>query len=317
MSASCLIIGAGISGLTTACQLRRHGFSVTLLDKGRGVGGRMATRRWDNAQLDHGAQYFSARDPRFQAETHQWLRLGLVREWFTVDGEPRYFAPRGMSSIPKHLAASLDIHTATRVTALRPHSAGWLVTTDTGAEWQASAVVLTAPVPQSLALCSAFQHELPPAALITLHSLRYDPCLALLVRLHASSAIPAPGCLRLSSDVLAWAADNSQKGISPPAPGAALTLHATPAFSATHWDSPQDDVASAMLAAAQPFLGSSVAAWQLHRWRFAQPNPALNSGCLRVDAPAPLVFSGDAFSAPRIEGAYLSGLAAAHALLAA
>ena len=98
------IVGAGIAGLTAADTLRSAGWAVTVVDKGRGVGGRMATRRIDSSSFDHGAQFFTARDERFKARVHAWEAAGIAQNWHTSPaGEPRYRGVEGMSSIPKHL----------------------------------------------------------------------------------------------------------------------------------------------------------------------------------------------------------------------
>ena len=73
------VIGAGISGLMCARTLLDHGIDVTVFEKGRGVGGRMATRRTDDGlQFDHGAQYFTVRDERFERYVDSWLQDGIV-----------------------------------------------------------------------------------------------------------------------------------------------------------------------------------------------------------------------------------------------
>ena len=75
------IIGAGISGLSCASQLQQAGINVTLFDKSRGTGGRMSTRRGEGWQCDHGAQYFTARDPAFRAEVARWQAAGVAAPW--------------------------------------------------------------------------------------------------------------------------------------------------------------------------------------------------------------------------------------------
>ena len=74
------VVGAGMAGVACARTLLQAGHRVTLLEKSRGFGGRMATRRTEFGGFDHGAQYFTVRDARFE----QVLRLTattVVRPW--------------------------------------------------------------------------------------------------------------------------------------------------------------------------------------------------------------------------------------------
>lgn len=59
------IVGAGMAGIACARTLVQAGHTVTVFEKSRGVGGRMATRDSAFGTFDHGAQYFTVRDPRF------------------------------------------------------------------------------------------------------------------------------------------------------------------------------------------------------------------------------------------------------------
>ena len=112
-----LIIGAGIAGLLCAAKLQAAGRSVQLLDKGRGVGGRMSTRRKDGGRFDHGAQYFTCRSPLVQPYIDSWLKQGVIKEWFrqlpgdsNAAGHARYCGVNGMSDVPKALARDLTVH---------------------------------------------------------------------------------------------------------------------------------------------------------------------------------------------------------------
>ena len=79
------IVGAGIAGLSCAHALQADGNTVTVFDKGRGPGGRMATRRVDTAlgtiAFDHGAQYFTARDPAFVQTVVRWSEESVAARW--------------------------------------------------------------------------------------------------------------------------------------------------------------------------------------------------------------------------------------------
>jgi renalase len=168
-------------------------------------------------------------------------------------------------------------------------------------------------VPQSLKLLAAGLASPPERIRGDLEQIRYAPCLAVLAQLPGVSLIPTPGGLWLPGEPIAWMADNQLKGVSS-AEGAAVTIHAGPQFSQAHWATPEAEVTSALLAAATPWLGSMPVRTQLHRWRYSLPLRVHPERCVVLREPAPLVFAGDAFGGPRVEGAALSGLAAGAAL---
>jgi predicted NAD/FAD-dependent oxidoreductase len=314
-----VVVGAGICGLLAAKTLTAGGYRVIVFDKGRGLGGRLATRRIDDAVFDHGAQYFTARDPAFRARVQHWLEIGIVRPWatgfalsdgtFKEDGEQRYCGVSGMTGIAKHLAQGLDVHLQAKVDHLSVHDGGWKISTESGEAVSGKALLLTPPVPQTLQLLSAGSIALPDPIRAELEQVEYAPCLALLVQLSGPSLIPDPGALWLPGEPISWIADNQRKGISP-APGASLTIHAGQVYSLKNWATPEPEVTKTLLNAAAPWLGSVPVRTQLHRWRYSIPTHLHPERCVSLQEPAPLVLAGDAFGGPRIEGAALSGLAA-------
>lgn len=318
-----IVIGAGLSGLQAAAGLQSGGARVLVLDKGRGVGGRLATRHTDSGVFDHGAQFFTARDPQFRLRVEAWHSAGIVKEWangfaladgtFKRDGETRYRGVAGMSSIAKHLAQGLDVRVKAKVAGLRTEGDGWLVTTEGGDCFPGRALLLTPPVPQSLELLATGNFLLPERVRGELQQIEYAPCLAVLAQLYGLSLIPPPGGLWFDGEPVSWMADNQRKGVSAAA-GAAVTIHAGPQFSRAHWETPEGEVTAALLAVAAPWLGSVPVQTQLHRWRYSLPLRVHPERCLVVRESPPLVFAGDAFGGPRVEGAALSGLAAGAAL---
>jgi renalase len=307
-----VLIGAGLSGLTAARQLAAGSHDVTVLDKGRGVGGRLATRRIGAATVDHGAQFFTARSSTFMSAVDGWVADGVVVEWcrgFTepTDGYPRYAVRGGMSALAKHLARGLDVRTSTMAFALRRgEHAPWSVAIDDGSSVDADAVVVTTPVPQALAITITAGIELPDE----LRSLDYDRTIALLAVLDRPSVVPEPGAVQNGDPVFSMIVDNVRKGVS----GApALTLHANAAWSLEEWDEPRQHVHERLLHEAQRWLGrANVVESEVKRWRFATPQRTWPEPCWSApDTAGPLVLAGDAFAGPRVEGAWSSGLAAA------
>ena len=74
------IIGAGLSGLTAANILNEHA-KVTVFDKARGPSGRLATRRAEPYNFDHGCQFFSAKSNTFKELLAPMLRRGVIKCW--------------------------------------------------------------------------------------------------------------------------------------------------------------------------------------------------------------------------------------------
>ncbi|MFM7094496.1 MAG: NAD(P)/FAD-dependent oxidoreductase, partial [Actinomycetota bacterium] len=302
------VVGAGLSGLIAARELATQGHSVVVVDKGRGVGGRLATRRIGDAVFDHGAQFFTVRDPRFQAIVDGWLADGVVRVWChgfgtEQDGFPRYVGTAGMTSIAKHLAAGLDVRTSSLIFSVLPApNGGWTITLDTGETFASDAVILTAPIPQSFGFAFTGGVEFPEE----LRTIDYDRTLGLLVALDGPSAIPSPGALQNPDDVFSFIGDNQAKGISPVP---AVTFHANPQWSANHWDTPHNEAEQLLREAASRYLGgSAIIALNFKRWRFATPQRNWPDRVWTNDA-GNMIVAGDAFAGPRVEGATLSGLA--------
>ncbi len=318
---SILIIGAGLSGLSAARQLVKDGHEVTILDKGRGLGGRMATRRFAGGTFDHGAQFFTVRSEELRAELENWQRENVATHWFDGfptpdnrkpnDHHPRFCGASGMTAIGKHLAAGLNVQLNVEIAALQRENGVWTAQTASGVSFSGDKLLLTAPVPQSLALLATSGEILPADVRKTLELLTYEPCFALLVQLEGASNIPEPGLFYVEGEPIYWIADNSQKGISPIE--GSVTIHSSSAFAKEHYNDDENTVAQLLLEAAEDYLGTKSTQWQLRRWRYSKPENPIQIGALYVPE-LKVCFAGDALNGAKVEGAYLSGLKAAQLL---
>lgn len=305
-----VIVGAGMAGLTAARSLQRRGLRCVVLDKGRAVGGRMATRTIDGRRFDHGAQHFSARDPAFAAEVAAWLAAGVARVWLRTPSrtepergvEPRHVGAGGMRRIPEHLAAGLDIRTGVTVDRLDADRERVIALASGSVVASGAMAVVTPPLPQAEALLAASRLAAPPETA----AVEYDGCLAVLAGLHGPSGLD-DGHAAPDGGPVAWLADNHHKGASP---DPAVTIHSTPAFAAAHLEAPPDAWARELCAAAAPLLASEIGDAVGHRWRFSMPHSTLETGWVEVPG-APVLLAGEAFAGARVEGAYLSGRRAA------
>ena len=323
---SCIMVGAGISGLVAACELSDAGWRVVVLDEGSGVGGRMATRRLGDGTFDHGAQFFTVRSGRFGRVVAGWLEAGVVEEWtrgfadaegiYNDDGYPRYRGSEGMNAVPRYLARSLDVRTGEKVVEANVRGGAWEARTASGTREIGAALVLSAPVPQSLALVGPGDLAMSSEARGKLENISYAPCLALMALLDGPTGVPEPGGMQIKGEPLDWIGDNQRKGISE-APG--ITVHAGPEWSREHFEAGEVEITASLLSFAGERLGSDPAPrtvqTSITRWRYSwvtQPHP---EPCLVASKDPPLLFAGDAFGGAKVEGATLSGLAAADHLL--
>jgi len=329
-----------MAGLIAAKQLSDAGRGVIVVDKGRGVGGRMATRRHAGARFDHGAQFISVRTERFDALMDEWIAAGIVRRWsngfadgFTGDGSlltaggtsagghmpardghPRYCASNGMTTIPKHLAAGVDVRLGITVSAVHRHEGGgWRIVADGGQSYRAPSVVVTAPVPQALAMLDGGDVPIDSESRASLEAIDYAPCIALLGVSAQPVDLPAPGVLRRPNAAIEWIADNTAKGISEVGP--AITIHCGEDFSREHYENNDEDVYEEIRQLLSEMLPVEFTSWQVKRWRYSRPKNPLSVGAWTRGLPSGLVLAGDAFNGARVEGAVLSGLAAADTLL--
>ncbi len=317
------IIGAGVAGLTAAVDLLTAGREVHLIDKGRGVGGRLATRRIGAARLDHGAQFFTVRGEAFRDFIDDAIQANVVDVWCNgfdgEDGHPRYYCPGGMTALAKWVAADVvdhggSISLAERVQSIHAEADRWTLPLESGGTVQVSDLIVTSPVPQSLDLVDAGTATIDAEVRQQLEVMTYIPTIGLLVTLDGPPTIPSPGAVQQTQeDLFSFIADNQQKGISAEP---AVTLHANGSFSTRRWDDDPDEVLTELLSAATAWFGSAtVVDAQLKKWKFATPLvPHADRCVVAAEVPGALVLAGDGFGGPKVEGAFNSGRAAAAAL---
>ncbi len=323
-----IVVGAGLAGLAAARDLQNAGFSVLLLEKSRGVGGRCATKRLGvgdlTARVDHGAQFFTVRGERLQKLVIKLEYSGVVQAWTRgfpkltargletrAAGHTRYVCQDGMNALAKAFVEDaegllLEVVLNALVSAVFPSNLGWSAVLENGEIYQARSLIVNAPAPQALALTRS---SLQAQTLQALENVQFNPCWALMIALETAPDIDWQG-LEIEHDVLEWAAlDSSKRNAgSPPI----LVLHATPAWTQTHLEQSPEAVSALMLEAAQQLLGDWVKPVTMlaHRWRYAKPSITHPESFLAQDN---LVFCGDwcTTNNSRIEAALESGWSAA------
>lgn len=320
-SPSVAVIGAGISGLICARTLADHGIAVTVFEKSRGAGGRMSTRRTeDDLRFDHGAQYFTARDPRFKRLVNSWQQEGIVSQWqgrivSIKEGEvveekagtQRYIAMPGMNAICRHLTGDMTVHYESKVSSLKRCDEQWKLVDDHQSDLGSfDAVIVSAPAPQTAELLSSVSALAEQAQRI-----RMSGCWAIMVAMEEGLDLPFSGAF-VQDSPLSWIARNSNKPGRSSQPETWI-LHASPEWSEANLEREATAVAEELSDEFWRASGSRprpILKRIAHRWRFALPTEPLEERCL-FDSEVGVGACGDWCGGPRVEGAFLSGAAVA------
>jgi predicted NAD/FAD-dependent oxidoreductase len=308
------VVGAGIAGLSCAAALQQAGLVVSLFEKSRGPAGRMSTRRGDDWQCDHGAQYFTARQPAFAAELTRWIEAGVAHAWsprLQVLGgassrspDPaveRFVGVPQMTAPARFMASALTVNPETHVLELTHRDRGWqLRSAEHG--WLTpyyDAVLVAIPAPQAVTLLEQPAPELAAVAA----SATMRGCWALMLRFATELDLTFDAAF-VNEGPLRWIArDSSKPGRRGPE---TWLLHASAEWSEEHLEADPRAVAAELLRAFSELGGDSSAAWTAHRWRYADTAPAMNQGCV-WHAGDGLGLCGDWLNGGKVEGAWLSG----------
>ena len=346
------VIGAGMAGVAAARTLLQAGHRVTVLEKSRGFGGRMATRRTEFGGFDHGAQYFTVRDSRFaralltaQAQVRPWSvstvrvldAFGHVLASAPPPTEPHFVAAPGMSALVHHWAQPIAeperfgglparALTSLRVTQIERDAldpAQWQLRAEDAEGGQQvfggfDRVVLAIPHQQAHDLLLA--SGLAPAWRQALTGVQVAPCWTLMVAF-PNAMQPGLGTLgpqwnaaRSTHHRISWLARENSK------PGRERierwTVQASPAWSAKHLEDGEDRVKAKLLKGFAEITGIRATPPHavVHRWRFAQTQQALGQPYL-YDAAQGIGLCGDWCIGHRVEDAFVSGLELALAMI--
>jgi renalase len=311
---SIAIIGAGISGLSCATQLKALGFQVQAFEKSRGPSGRMSTRNGNNWSADHGAQYFTARDPLFIQELNTWIRAGVAAEWHPLlkvyddgqwressSGENRYVGIPTMNSPGKYLAKNLSIEFRKTIDSISRQNSKWcLHSLETGnIEQQFDYLILALPAPQTFTLTNLVDPSIAEKNKVDIFG-----CWTVMASFAEKQNIPFDAAF-INGQMINWIARNNSKlgreGLE------TWTIHANPQWSQQWIELDKDEAGKRILECAKGLgLDCQNAQLSIHRWRYASGSMEINPGFTVFDN-IQLSLCGDWLHGGRVEGAWLSG----------
>ncbi|WP_017658951.1 NAD(P)/FAD-dependent oxidoreductase [Baaleninema simplex] len=325
-------IGAGLAGLTSAAQLQQAGYNVVVVEKSRGLGGRVATRRIPNHRADFGARYLEA-NGRLVSLLLEILRdRQIVQLWTEAshrwDGNlipdpprPHYVPPNGMNEIGKFLGRGTRVWFSRRACQLTPQADNtWHLSleavadgSDAPLELTAKAVILAVPAPQALEIL-ADTPGLPEEFRNNLAEVEYNPCITAIAKYPNDRPLPDWVSVNFPPETdLSWVGLDSSKRPNTQQP--VFVVHSSADFARSHLnttnlEAPGRELLDRASNYLLPWL-SEPEFLQVHRWRYAFTSQPWRRDCLAATTPLPLVCCGDWCGTRQIETALRSGLAAA------
>ncbi len=306
------IVGAGMAGLACAEGLAHQNHDVMLLDKGRGPGGRMSTRRMPTVAgevfFDHGAQYFTIREGSFRRRVDSWIANGMVAPWPSAGGDA-YVGVPAMNAPIRQMADGQSVRWTSRVTRIEGFGGGWRLILDQGKAVDVDIAVVATPAEQVSALLASVAPDLAARA----NAVPSEPCWTVMLAFSEPVAV-AQNCWRRKG-IIGWAARNNSKPcrIGPES----WVVQAGPAWSRAHVEADLEWVAATLKGALSTLLGAVLppcVGQSSHRWRFARSGAA-GAGAI-FDHDRRLGICGDWLIGPRVEAAWLSGNALAKQIAA-
>lgn len=326
------IIGAGISGLTAGRMLARAGHEVTIFEKSRGYGGRMATRYAGKnlgSKMDHGLSNFEVKSEEFGEFTEELLEKGLIQKWgrkfASFDGDkllestpdissgPLYTSTRGMNEIGKYLSRWVDIRTETKVGGLtyfgtnRSKKRSWMINLTSSETFGADAVILALPAPQAYGILGMARDETNSLKIIRqIDEVSYKQTYSLMVGFDSQDVPEWEGVICQNS-ALEFISNEALKRESQEC---SFVLHATESFTKEYKNKNEETVIRKMLDEFVKVVGDRAVSpkWnQLHFWRYSRAKKIINSPYLELeDEDAPLVLVGDFLQGNTVDDAYRS-----------
>ena len=312
---SIAIIGAGISGLSCATRLQKLGFEVEVYEKSHGVSGRMSTRNRDGWNADHGAQYFTARDPLFIEELNHWIQSEAASIWNpclkvykqgqwhdSISSENRYVGTPNMTAPGKFLAKNLSIQLNQTIDQIAIKKGKWSLHSIEGGDIQKKFdwLVLALPAPQALALTQ--QMDLKIKGWVS--NANMQGCWTVIVSPNQNLNTDFDAAF-VNNEIISWISRNNSK---PNRIGREVwIIHANPQWSQEWIELDRDAAAKLILDCAKKLgLDFGNPKVSIHRWRYASGHVNPASGPI-INQDLRLGFCGDWLRGGRVEGAWLSG----------
>ncbi|TYP95478.1 putative NAD/FAD-dependent oxidoreductase [Fodinibius salinus] len=324
------IIGAGLSGLVAGKRLADAGHDVTMIEKNRSLGGRLATVELDDMVLDYGISHIHARGQNFQHFLDRLAEKGNVRKWVqefsfydgtefhkvnpNSDSQVNYFGEKGNQTIAEGLSRWVDVMAdkqAAGLTYLGPDTSkkrSWMINLTDTSVFECDAVLVATPAVEAYGIIQTVQNRTATRKIIRhIDEVRYDGCMALACTF--DEEVPDWNGIEGDNSAIQWTGNESSKRDEDSVAG--LVIQSAPDFFRKFAQSDEERVEEALLEEASEIVGSWILQPQstyLHRWKYFQSQNPIDEYFMELEMDeAPLALIGDYLGGNSLEDAFISG----------
>jgi len=324
------IIGSSFAGLIAGKILAEAGHEITVIEKNRKTGGRLASFKKDELIFDYGISSIISSDPKFESFMNELKKKGVLKEWASnfglFDGtqfhkinpnrpQNKYHtSEKGLNSIAKYLSRWVDVKSEERAGGLtyigshRSKKRAWMINLTDISVFECDAVILATPAPQAYGVLQTAQDETPSRRIIRhIDEVNYDSSFALMATYERE--IPTWKGIECEGNTLSWIGNESSKITDPKNTG--IVIRSSASFARKHAQTDTGEVANLMLEKASKIVGPWLLnpVWiRTHFWKYFEPKNVIDDYFLEMEMEeAPLALIGDYFKGTSVQDAYLSG----------
>lgn len=298
-----IVVGAGISGLSLALELKNRNRTVLVLEKSKSVGGRIATRRDGEARYDHGAQFYRAKKNENSYLDNQLGAAAVAEIWFSKDHWNYKVASEGLTKIPKYLSSDLSIQFNEKVLLIKEvNPFGLEITCESGQQFQSKQVFLASPLPQSLALLNDSNLTYPE----NLKRIKYAKAIVGLFEVESTDKklLDFAYEQEINQDIFSISNQQSKKVSLCPA----FTAVMTPAWSQHHFEEDDLKCLSHIESTFINFFNNkfktiNIKKSQIKKWRYSHPETIYEKPFEVLGNLKNIYLLGDAFGGASVSGA--------------
>lgn len=325
------IIGAGLSGLIAGKRLAQAGHDVTVIEKSRKLGGRLATFKRDGEIFDYGVSSVISSDPTFESFIELLKEKNTLKEWsrdFALyDGtqlhevnpnRPKnsyHVSEQGLASVAKYLSRWVDVKSEekagglTHIGANRGKKRSWMINLTDISVFECDAVIIATPAPQAYGVLQTAQDETPARRIIRhIDEVRYDSCFSLMAS-YKKELMPDWKGIECEDHTLGWIGNESAKLSNPSK--TSVVIRSSASFAHKHAQTDPEEITRLLLERASDISDSWLInpEWTtLHYWKYYQARNPIQDYFMELEMEeAPLALVGDYMNGNSVQSAFLSG----------